>query len=325
MTKATCLLIGLGQIGLGYDINLDRQKYTLSLANAISKNPCFDMIAAIDPSPIARQTFQAHYHKPAYPGIDSIPKSITKVDLIIIATPTKTHYSCIRKVLDRFNVEMLLCEKPFTSSYIQAKLITDLCADRSVKGFVNYSRRADPVTQKLKIQINNGLIKLPLQAVCIYSKGLLHSCSHFFDLFSYWLGKHTAISSVIRQENNSQGLDMHQVIVQYHESCVQFIPLSFHSYEHFSIDLYASNGRLRYDYGGQYSSWTPLADIDDVLCRELATKSIPFDNFQDNIQAYVLDEVHAAFLGSQTHLATFEEALNIHDLIAMINRTATDE
>ena len=54
-----CCLIGLGQIGMGYDFDDEHTIYTHS--KAIDEHNQFKMIAAVDINPIKRQLFEDKY------------------------------------------------------------------------------------------------------------------------------------------------------------------------------------------------------------------------------------------------------------------------
>ena len=43
-----CLIIGLGQIGMGYDFNLEPAHYILSHAQAFSEHPEFELVGGVD-------------------------------------------------------------------------------------------------------------------------------------------------------------------------------------------------------------------------------------------------------------------------------------
>ena len=56
MIAKDCLLIGLGQIGMGYDLLLDDQ-FILTHAKAISLHKDFNLVAAVDTSNELRKKF----------------------------------------------------------------------------------------------------------------------------------------------------------------------------------------------------------------------------------------------------------------------------
>ena len=106
-----CLLIGLGNIGMKYDFNLDHQ-YVLTHARAIITHPEFELVGAVDNEIRNRNEFTIQYSKPAYDNIkEAIDK--TKPKIIIIATPTGTHSKVLKIILSITNPKLILCEKFF--------------------------------------------------------------------------------------------------------------------------------------------------------------------------------------------------------------------
>ena len=53
--KLTCVLIGLGQIGLGYDIGNNDKSSVLTHAKSIHLCPDIDLLAAVDLDPTKRK------------------------------------------------------------------------------------------------------------------------------------------------------------------------------------------------------------------------------------------------------------------------------
>ena len=67
--KEKCLVIGLGQIGMGYDLDCDPNTSVYSHARAISLHPDFELVGAVDLSQLLRSTFEEHYIRPAFDNI----------------------------------------------------------------------------------------------------------------------------------------------------------------------------------------------------------------------------------------------------------------
>ena len=61
LKKYYCLIIGLGQIGMLYDIKLPKKDYTLTHANAFSKHSRFNLLGGVDSNLKNRETFSKAY------------------------------------------------------------------------------------------------------------------------------------------------------------------------------------------------------------------------------------------------------------------------
>ena len=89
------LIIGLGQIGMGYDLHHnDATSQIYTHARAFSQHPDFSLIAAVDPDKNLRETFEQKYQCPAYAKVDEALKS-HKPHLVIIAVPTQYHFEIL--------------------------------------------------------------------------------------------------------------------------------------------------------------------------------------------------------------------------------------
>ena len=64
--KNKVLIVGLGQIGLQYDLHLAQDSFTYTHSRAFSKHKDFDLIAAVDNNKKQRDEFSQKYSLPAY-------------------------------------------------------------------------------------------------------------------------------------------------------------------------------------------------------------------------------------------------------------------
>ena len=93
-----CIIIGLGQIGMGYDLALDPEKAVYTHARAFSIHPAFELVSAVDPSETQCDLFKQHYEQPAYPTISSALQAQT-ASVVVIASPTNQHSLTLKEVL----------------------------------------------------------------------------------------------------------------------------------------------------------------------------------------------------------------------------------
>ena len=54
----SALIVGLGQIGMGYDLSLAPDQFVYSHARALSLNPEFKLVGGVDPDRAKRRDFQ---------------------------------------------------------------------------------------------------------------------------------------------------------------------------------------------------------------------------------------------------------------------------
>ena len=102
-------------------------------------------------------------------------------EIVSICTTDETHAGLIRTVLQTSGVRALLAEKPLALDVPQAQDLVRLAEERGVLLAVNYSRRYSKGHGRIKEMIRSGGIG-DIQTVSgLYTKGVLHNGSHWFD------------------------------------------------------------------------------------------------------------------------------------------------
>ena len=172
------IIIGLGQIGMGYDLEHQKDK-VYTHAKAFYKSHDFELIAGVDSSKTKRDLFEKKYKANTYLNIESAIK-VNQADVIIIASPTEKHYPILKEILNCSLPKAILCEKPLAYDIYDAEEMVNLSKKYRVKLFVNYMRRSDPAVIEIKKKIDSKKILTPLKGVVWYSKGFIHNGSTFF-------------------------------------------------------------------------------------------------------------------------------------------------
>ena len=144
-----CLIVGLGQIGMGYDLSLEPERAIFTHTRAFSVHPSFEIVGAVDTSAAKRLIFEAQFRRPAYVDIQSAMKELSS-DIVIISSPTAYHCKHVREVLALAKPLAILCEKPLSYDLAEAHEIVHSCEKSGVKLFVNYMRRSDPGVIEVK-------------------------------------------------------------------------------------------------------------------------------------------------------------------------------
>ena len=82
-----CIIIGLGQIGMGYDFAHVSDSVIYTHAKALSLHTAFELVGGVDPSKVQRSLFEEQYGLQSYSSIaDALEENIASV--VVIATPT---------------------------------------------------------------------------------------------------------------------------------------------------------------------------------------------------------------------------------------------
>lgn len=303
-----CLLIGLGQIGMGYDLGHDSEKAVYTHARAFSLHSSFDLVGAVDPVPAKREHFEENFVCPAYPTIASALQSQSP-SVVVIATPTAQHNSTLKEVLSKSSPKIILCEKPLAFDLEDAREMVDVCESAGVKLFVNYMRRAEPGAIEIKTRIESGQIEAPIKGVVWYSKGFLHNGSHFFNLLEFWLGpfvKATILDAGRLWGNYDPEPDFQ---VDFERGRVIFIAAWEEAFSHYTVELLSPSGRLRYEEGGESIAWQSThADPNIAGYKILQKKPEKINNDMARYQWHVTNQLAMALANGQHTLSTGKQS-----------------
>lgn len=303
------MIIGLGQIGLGYDLNLDPEKAVYTHARAFSVHPSFELVGAVDPTEKQRDIFIRNYDKPAYNNFASALQA-KKASVIVIASPTAQHGQILNEVLAYSSPKAILCEKPLSYDLQEAREMVKKCESAGVKLFVNYMRRADPGSIEIKSRIESGRIAAPIKGVAWYSKGFLHNGSHFFNLLEFWLGPFIN-AKILDAGRLWDNLDPEpDVQVEYEKGKIIFLAAWEESFSQHTIELLSPSGRLRYDQGGKLTAWqSTYPHPDFVGYKILQTHPEMLSNGMSHYQWHVADQLSNALSDKPHTLSTGRQSL----------------
>lgn len=309
MTRSGVLLVGLGQIGMGYDLHLDSREAVYTHARALSRHPRFDLIAGVDPDAERCQLFEKTYGCPAYRDVDSaLVRHAAAV--VTIACPTQFHGAVLRQVLGRGTPRVILCEKPLSQDVNDAEAMAQSCAERGVTLYVNYTRRSDPGVIEIKKRLDSGQMGTPAKGVAWYSKGFLHNGSHLFNLAEYWLGP-MENAEVLDPGRLWNDIDPEpDVRVTFSRGTIVFLAAREEAFSHHTVELLAPNGRLRYDRRGEIIEWQPARPYPHFPgYTALSSDTEPIASGRGRYQWHVVEQLAAAIDGRDFHLCSGVEAL----------------
>lgn len=310
------LLVGLGQIGMGYDLNADPKVRISTLARAFSEHPKFELVGGVDVVNINREKFQSHYSCPSFSTLEAAIKE-TAPDIIAISTPTQSHYQVMLKALKLGKLKAILCEKPLSYDFAEASEMVELASNSEVPLFTNYTRRCDCAVVEVRRRISSKQINGYLRGVCWYSKGIFNNGSHFLNLFQYWLGdaKHIEIINSGRLWNKKDPEP--DLKIEFELGEVYFLAAREEDFSHHTVELVAANGRLRYEQG--MLEWR--ATINDInhagyIVLNPVAEIIKSDPLR--MQWYVVDKMARYLSGENTSICTGLQGLATLQLLTKI-------
>ena len=255
---------------------------------------------------------------PAYADVESAVKAL-QPDVVAIASPTVKHHASVRAILAAGRPAAILCEKPLSYQRDEAREIVEATAKQGCKLFVNYMRRSDRGVAEIKRRFDEGLIGHPVKGVAWYSKGLFNNGSHFLNLLQYWLGDVTDFR-ILEPGRLWGALDPEpDVAVFFQLGVVFFLAAREEDYSHYTVELVAGNGRLRYEQGGERIFWQGTAK--DATCEGytiLNPVGEAIDTDFARVQWQVVDQLAQALHGRQAKICSGDEALQTLEILAEI-------
>lgn len=178
-----CVLVGLGNIGVKYDVNKDDLVQTHTKGIIHNKN--LKLVCGVDKKKIKRDFFKRKYQIKTVKNLETIISSYHP-DIFIVATPSSSHLKIISIIIKKFNPKLIICEKPMGANFKEANKIVNLCKTKKIELIINYIRRSDPVYLKLKNKILKNQF---IHGNFYYNKGFIHSCSHYINLLCFYFGR----------------------------------------------------------------------------------------------------------------------------------------
>jgi len=307
--KFNVILFGLGNIGLGYDINSDNEKI-FTHSKAFLTHPGFNLSCGIDIKEERRNEFKAFTHKPAYSRLKHDIGNLQPT-IIVIATPPSERLELLKSCL-HLKPSLIVMEKPLASSIEDGKKIVKLCKSKNVRLFVNYIRRCEPSIQKIKNLIDTRQFGELGAAHIYYSGGTFENGSHFIDLILFWFGD-PLYSRLISGNNNSQydGDPSLNFMLNYRNADCIFQTVSELEYSIAAVDLIFKKGRVQVeDFGRQVKISKGEHDPDFRGYFRLNHSPDLLSNRMHKYQWNVVDHLYRHLTEGITLLSTGQSALN---------------
>jgi predicted dehydrogenase len=300
-------VVGLGNIGQGYDYDSDDNDRVLTHAKAFSLHPRFNLIAGVDPDPMNRERFTRKYGAPAFSDVESMQSSC-HADVVSLCTPTSTHHVEFRKLIAD-KPAAIICEKPIATSVNEARQMLHLASRQGCPLLVNYMRRFEPATRALAKAVSAGKFGDIYKGTVWYSKGLLNNGSHFIDLLCFMLGNDCKIEYV-KAGRTWNGIDPEpDCCLKFGEALVYLLAAREECFSLYSIELVGTEGVASYLEGGE-KIIARLKSPDPMYPGEIRLRSdeMFFESKMHRYQWHVLEGLvshldHALPLASDGHTA----------------------
>tara|TARA_B110000483_G_C18187912_1_gene539687 strand:+ start:1926 stop:2888 length:963 start_codon:yes stop_codon:yes gene_type:complete len=314
--KYSVLIIGLGQIGLKYDLN-SKSKNILTHSKAVTKHPSFNLIGAVDLDNNNRNFFKKNYNLPAFTTVKE-SLLVLKPDVITVAVSTKNHFKIIKEILKFSKTKTILVEKPFCDSYQKSLLISKMCKLNKVDIFVNYGRHCLPGVNKIKLMIKKKTINIPMKGNVWFSRGYFNNGSHFIELLQHLLGP---IKNIYKIQNKKiQKNKFLDFSVAYKNGFINFIENVNKKFSHQSIELLSRNNRIYWSHTEDLyiQDFVKNVDYPKYNIIEKSLKKINLGNHK--IQWHVYDQLANFINNKSSNICGVESALKVCKALSKLKK-----
>jgi predicted dehydrogenase len=189
-------VIGLGKIGQEYDYHCSDGFLAITHASGYQLHESFDLVAGVDCSRQRRERFKKKYNRPVFRCLHEMMDKLGP-DIVSIATPTQTHVDIFNQTVS-YSPLAILIEKPMAERVTQAEAMLAAAKKNDIALIVNYIRRFEPGTIKLRRLIADGIIGDIYKGTVWYGKGLKNNGAHLIDLLIFLLGAVCGIEKIRR-------------------------------------------------------------------------------------------------------------------------------
>jgi len=171
-------------------------------------------------------------------------------------------------------------------------------------------RRSDVGVHELYERIHSENIITPVKGNVWYTNGLFNNASHFINLLEYLFGK-VEKSIVLDSGKRSICSDPEPDFqLSFEKGKFNFVALPGNSFSHNVLEIIASNGRIRYENGGEKITWEAIESnklFPGHVTLSLEKEVLPSD--YRRIQWHVVDQLSVSMDGGSARICNGDDAL----------------
>jgi predicted dehydrogenase len=280
------LLIGCGNIGALYDIDLDNVQ---THAKAYFLHHNFELSVYDQDINLAKRV-SGIYNTVAISDIDC--NLLKQFDCLSICSPTTTHFNYLKMAFEA-KVPLVICEKPISNCREELDELAAIYLNCSTKVIVNYMRRFQPDFAILKDEISTHRKTEKLNHISIrYQRGFLNNCSHALDLLSFIIGKPLVINSPDITQSINDHFENDPTLSMYflwENTQVHILGLSDINFSLFEIELYFESSRISILDAGNQIKWMKASDKERKLLPNKAVERKLKDNCLVNYMIPIIE------------------------------------
>lgn len=312
----SALVIGLGQIGMGYDFKASPEKFIATHTQALDFHTGFNLVGGVDPIKENRDNFTKKFGKPAFLNhIDALKELQPK--LVVISVPTKYHLSILEDVLYEDSAKFLLIEKPLSYHSSEAKKIFEIASQSSSFLAVNYFREYEPIYRDVLSKIKGGIIGFPLKVMVHYTKGIINNGSHFIRYISNFMEDFIDLKIIEKGRSWTEEDPEPDIQIKFDQGLAYFIAHEEENFSYYEMELIGPKGKLRFSkLGSVIEHWDIIDDPDFEDYRILSEKPSIYKPDFNKYQEYVYNNIYNYLQGEDSlycDINSMDQTLKIYE------------
>ena len=300
------LLVGLGKIGLEYDLN---SHYNLTHFNSFYRNKKFTIVGVCDTN-LKKINF---FKKKKINFFSNYKEALTILNptVVIISTPTASHFKILKTTLKYKCVKLILCEKPFCLNITQARKIELL--NRFNKIYVNYIRSSDDIFYNKVVKKVENCSNLFIEI--FYKGSVLNNACHYIHLLNKYFGKCQRIENILKFDTNFSDFKLifkKNIQVHFFSSSARGLSLD-------SMRFNTAKSIINYDNGGHLIyNFKNIKNPIYLTPHYFKLKGIIKNKFYENSQKNIVNNIYKCILKKKHSLCNSAEAIEVHKVIKKI-------
>lgn len=323
MPKYKAAVVGCGRIGLLMELDPKRIK-PATHAGAFKMNESTELCAFVDIDPSKLRHASKMF--PGVPTYSEVEKMLDECnpDIVSVSTPPENHYLTVIQCAKK-GVKAIICEKPIATTIREAKRMVEFCKRRGSLLFVNHTRRFDPLLNKVRDEIKNGIIGEIMQVTAYYTAGLFNTGTHLIDLLRMFLGEVSWVSAYREDRASSPSGDMNVNGWLMFKSGTPAViqALDVKDYSIFEIRFLGRGGVVTIDRFGFSVEYTPVRNcVDFANYRELDVDGRKREGGSRSFMKYLVEHVVDCLEGKSTPISTGEDGMKALQVLISLKKSA---
>jgi len=318
----TVSIIGLGNIGLLYDLNKkNNSKEYLTHTRSAYFHESFDIKFLVDEDVKKIELAKSKYgNEISY--MTEIDESFTPTDIVVLSCHPNINRRYLNFLKSFDEIKLFVIEKPFFNRASDIDLFKNIIH----KTYINYFRKSLPFFKELRQNIYQVSYGNLILINVYYSKGLKNNGSHLIDLINFLLGP-TFITNSVQVFNYINDYNKNDLSVSFSinyeynfkECGVVFQALDERVFSLIELDLIFEKQRFRiFDFGGKIQVYKVEKDKVFNDYKNL----IPYSEIDSNIDSYGLytyDTIYGIVEKDQQNFSSIMEEYNVFRINEAVN------